>query len=153
VLPAVEAGAAVSNTPLTASSQTIGKLGKVLVVKGRAAYTLAPSAVACGTECLKIWPAISESATIMTVNAGNGVQQSKLGVTTGPGGTHQLTYNGQPIYYFYKDTNGKVKGNITDKWGKWRAVVVAKAKNSSGSGGGSSSNSGGSSAGGGGVNF
>ena len=46
---------------------------------------------------------------------------------------------------------GKVKGNITDKWGKWTDVVVVKG--SSGSGSGSSGNSGGSSAGSGGAGF
>jgi predicted lipoprotein with Yx(FWY)xxD motif len=150
LLPAVSAGAA--SNQLIVSAQTIGKMGKVLVVKGKAAYTLSPAGSPCDAACLKIWPAVTASA----VSAGSGVQQSMLGVTTGPGGTHQVTYDGQPLYWFYKDKKGTVKGDFTDQWGKWTAVVVSKAKHgSSGSGTGSSTPtiSGGANAGGGGVNF
>jgi predicted lipoprotein with Yx(FWY)xxD motif len=146
LLPAA-AGAAGSGG-LTVSSQTIGKMGKVLVANGRALYTLTPSATACGTGCLKIWPALKAT----TATAGTGVTKSKLGVTTASGGTHQITYNGKPLYFFSLDKKGTVKGNVTDQWGKWTAVVVAKPAGSHG--GGSTSNSGGgSNAGGGGVNF
>ena len=150
-----------AESPLTVSSQTIGKMGKVLVVKGKAAYTLSPAGSTCTGSCLKIWPAVTEPATVMTVKAGGGVHQSKLGVTAGPNGTHQITYGGQPLYWFIGDSKGKVKGNITDQWGKWTAVVVTKPKHaasgSSGTTGSTpttSSNSGsGSNAGGGSVNF
>ena len=145
-----------AESPLTVSSQTIGKMGKVLVVKGKAAYTLSPAGSTCTGSCLKIWPAVTEPATVMTVKAGGGVHQSKLGVTAGPNGTHQITYGGQPLYWFSGDSKGKVKGNITDQWGKWTAVVV-KPAHSSGSSSGSGSNSGsgtsGTNAGGGGVSF
>ena len=152
LVPAAMAGA---SSQATASAQTIGKMGKVLVFKGKAVYTLSPAGSPCDAACLKIWPAVTVPASVMTVAAGSGVQQSKLGVTAGPSGTHQVTYNGQPVYWFYKDKKGTVKGNITDQWGKWTAVVVVKpAHASSGSGSGSSSNTGsGSNAGGGGVNF
>ena len=64
----------------------------------------------------------------------------------------QVTYGGQPVYWFFKDkTGGKATGNTTDKWGKWTDVVVAKSPSSSGSG--SSGNSGGSNAGSGGASF
>jgi predicted lipoprotein with Yx(FWY)xxD motif len=152
LLPATAAGAA-SSGRLTVSSQTIGKMGKVLVANGRALYTVTPSATACGTACLKIWPAL----TATSARAGSGVTTSKLGVTT-TGGRHQVTYNGKPLYWFFLDKKGTVKGDITDEWGKWTAVVVTKPAGSSASsnsgGGGSSSNSGsGANAGGGGVNF
>jgi hypothetical protein len=66
----------------------------------------------------------------------------------------QVTYGGQPVYWFYHDTaGGKIKGNVTDKWGKWTAVVVSKGSSTSGSGSGSSGNSGGSNAGSGGASF
>ena len=71
------------------------------------------------------------------------MQAAKLGTTTGPNGLMQVTYGGQPVYWFSSDNvRGKIKGNITDKWGKWTAVVVSKGSSSSGSGSGSSSNSG-----------
>jgi len=153
LLPATAAGAA-SGGRLTVSSQTIGKMGKVLVADGRALYTLTPSATACGAACLKIWPAL----TATSAKAGSGVTKSKLGVTTASGGRHQVTYNGKPLYWFFLDKKGTVKGDISDEWGKWTAVVVTKpAGSNAGStpgGGGSSSNSGGgANAGGGGVNF
>ncbi|HEX3332794.1 MAG TPA: hypothetical protein VHS57_00525 [Acidimicrobiales bacterium] len=151
LLFATEAGAA---SAVTVSSQTIGKMGKVLVIKGKAAYTLSPAGSKCTGECLKIWPAVTDPAT--TAHAGSGVQHSKLGVTAGPNGTHQITYGGQKLYFFSGDSKGTVHGNITDQFGKWTAVVVSKPKGgSSGSTGtGTSSNTGGgTSAGGGGVNF
>jgi predicted lipoprotein with Yx(FWY)xxD motif len=156
LLPTVSAGAA--SNQLTVSAQNIGKMGKVLVVKGKAAYTLSPAGSPCDPACLKIWPAVTVPATASTVSAGSGVQQSSLGVTTGPGGSRQVTYNGQPLYWFFKDKKGTVKGDITDQWGKWTAVVLSKAKHGSsrtGSGSGSSTTttSGGANAGGGGVNF
>jgi predicted lipoprotein with Yx(FWY)xxD motif len=150
LLPATSAGA---SNAVTVSAQTIGKMGKVLVIRGKAAYTLAvPSASPCNAACLKIWPAVTVPATVTTVGAGAGVQKSKLGVTTGPGGTHQVTYNGQKLFYFFQDKKGTVKGNITDQWGKWTAVVLAKPKGGS-SGSGSNAGSSGANAGGGGVNF
>ena len=148
-----------ASSPLTVSSQTIGKMGKVLVIKGKAAYTLSPAGSTCTGSCLKIWPAVTEPATVMTVKAGGGVHQSKLGVTAGPNGTHQVTYGGQPLYWFSGDSKGKVKGNITDQWGKWTAVVVSNSNHgSSGSSGTSgstptTSSGGGTNAGGGSVNF
>ena len=55
-----------------------------------------------------------------------------------------MTYGGKPLYWFFKDTApGQVKGNITDKWGKWLAVVTVPT----------SSKSGGTNAGTGGVSF
>ena len=55
----------------------------------------------------------------------------------------QVTYGGQPVYWFFKDkAGGKATGNITDKWGKWTDVTLSKGSSgSSGSGSGSSGNS------------
>jgi hypothetical protein len=78
----------------------------------------------------------------MAATAGTGVEASELGTKSVTNGL-QITYEGKPLYWFQKDkTPGQVKGNIKDKWGKWAAVVTAKAKGgSSGSGGGGGSNS------------
>ena len=78
----------------TVSSQTIGNMGKVLVVKGKAVYTLSPAGSKCTGACLKIWPAVTETA--KTVKAGSGVQQSKLGVSAGGGGGGRGTCGGAP---------------------------------------------------------
>jgi predicted lipoprotein with Yx(FWY)xxD motif len=160
MLPAVAAGAATGGK-VKVSEEKIGSMGEVLVIKGKAVYTLSPAGSKCTGECLKIWPVVAAKS----VTAGSGVKKSSLSVTTN-GGTHQVTYKGQPVYWFSGDTMGQVNGNITDQWGTWTAVVVAKPKGTStaapststpttsgGSGGTSGSGSGGSNAGGGGVNF
>lgn len=144
VLPATVAGSAV-RSQVTVSSQTIGKHGKVLVAKGDALYVL-QGGKPCNAACLKIWPALTGS-----VKAGSGVQKSKLGVTTDSAGAKQVTYNGQPVYWFSLDSKGTLKGDVTDQWGTWKAVVVTKPAHTSGSTP-TTSNSG-TNAGGGGVNF
>jgi predicted lipoprotein with Yx(FWY)xxD motif len=148
-LSAGTAGAA-SGNQLTVSVKTIGN-NKVLIANGKPLYVIKTPAVSCGSGCLKVWPALTLPAGVSSATAGNGVQGAKLGTTAGPNGLMQVTYAGQPVYFFAKDVRGKVKGNVTDKWGKWTDVVVVKG--SSGSGSGSSGNSGGSSAGSGGAGF
>ena len=150
VLPATIAAAA-SNT-VKVSAQTMGNNGKVLVADGKTLYVLAPGK-RCNAACLAIWPPLTASK---GATAGSGVQKSKLGTTKDSQGVRQVTYNGKPVYWFTGDSKGTLKGNVTDQWGKWTAVVVAKSSStsvSSGSGSGSHSSGGGSNAGGGGVNF
>jgi predicted lipoprotein with Yx(FWY)xxD motif len=147
VLPAA-AGAA--GSPVKVSAQTIGSMGKVLVSGGKALYVLTPSGNGCDSACLAIWPALTVHSG-SKATAGSGVTKSKLGVTTDATGVHQVTYGGKPVYWFVGDSKGTVKGDITDEWGKWTAVVVAKPK--SGSTATTSNSGGGSTAGGGGVSF
>jgi predicted lipoprotein with Yx(FWY)xxD motif len=149
-LSAGTAGAS-SGNQVTVSVSTIGN-NKVLIAGGKPLYVLKPGAVSCGTGCLKVWPALTLPAGVASATAGKGVQNAKLGTTAGPKGLMQVTYGGQPVYWFYKDkVHGKATGNTTDKWGKWTDVVVAKSSSSSGNG--SSGNSGGTSAGSGGASF
>jgi predicted lipoprotein with Yx(FWY)xxD motif len=149
VLPATAAEA--SSPQVKVSAQTIGSMGKVLVSSGKALYVLTtPSQNGCDSACLAIWPALTVH-TGSKATAGSGVTKSKLGVTTDAKGAHQVTYGGKPVYWFVEDSKGTVKGDITDEWGKWTAVVVSKPSGSSSTP--STSNSGGSSAGGGGVSF
>jgi predicted lipoprotein with Yx(FWY)xxD motif len=148
-LSAGTAGAS-SGKQVTVSVTTIGK-SKVLTANGKPLYVLKPGSVTCGTGCLKVWPALTLPASATSATAGKGVQSAKLGTTAGPNGLMQVTYGGQPVYFFYKDkAGGKATGNTTDKWGKWTDVVLS---GSSGSGSGSSGNSGGTSAGSGGASF
>ena len=149
-LSAGTAGAA-SGKQVTVNVTTIGK-SKILTASGKPLYVLKPSSVSCGSGCLKIWPALTLPASVSSATAGKGVQSAKLGTTAGPNGLMQVTYGGQPVYFFFQDkAGGKANGNITDKWGKWTAVSLSKG--SSGSGSGSSGNSGGTSAGSGGASF
>lgn len=139
---------ATNSKQVTVSEETIAKMGKVLDVNGKAVYVLTPAGSTCDSACLAIWPALTLPASVSSATAGKGVQQGKLG-TTVSNGVRQVTYQGQPLYFFSKDARGKVKGNVTDQWGKWTAVVVAKAPSSSGSNAGSS----GTNAGSGGASF
>jgi predicted lipoprotein with Yx(FWY)xxD motif len=118
------AGAA-STKKVILTTSTIPSAGKVVVVNGKAVYTLTPSATPCDAACLKIWPAVTLPAHVARATAGKGVSKSALGVTTGPGGVRQVTYHGKPVYWFAHDTKGHVNGNVTDQWGKWTAVVVS----------------------------
>jgi predicted lipoprotein with Yx(FWY)xxD motif len=146
------AGASIGKQ-VTVSVTTIGN-SKVLTANGKPLYVLKAGSVSCGSGCLKVWPALTLPASVSSATAGKGVSGAKLGTTTGPNGLMQVTYGGQPVYWFAHDNaRGKIKGNVSDKWGKWTAVVVSKGSSTSGSGSGSSGNSGGSNAGSGGVSF
>ena len=147
VLPAASAGAATKR--VVVSAQAIGSHGKVLVSNGKALYFLAAPGT-CDTSCLATWPALTVSAH-QSASAGHGVQKSKLGTTTDMAGATQVTYNGQPVYWFKLDKKGQVTGNLTDQWGKWTVVAVGKTSKSSTTG--ANSGSGGSNAGSGGVSF
>lgn len=145
--------AGASGKQVTVSVTTIGH-SKVLTANGKPLYFLKPSAVSCGAACLKVWPALTLPAGVSKATAGKGVQAAKLGTTSGAKGVMEVTYGGQPVYWFaFDNVRGKIKGNITDKWGKWTAVVVSKGSSTSASGSGSSGNSGGANAGSGGASF
>jgi predicted lipoprotein with Yx(FWY)xxD motif len=151
---ALSAGTAgATSGKVTVSVATIGN-DKVLIASGKPLYFLKPSAVACGSSCLKIWPALTLPAGVSKASAGKGVQAAKLGSKSGPNGLRQVTYGGHRIYWFALDNvPGKVKGNFTDKWGKWTAVVVSKGSSTTSPSTGSNGNSGGANSGSGGVSF
>ena len=133
VLAADTAGAATSSVVSTTKTSKYG----TILVSGKTVYTLKASSVACGSGCLKIWPEVLLPKGTTTPSAGPGVNAASLGTVAGTGGARQVTYGGKPLYYFFLDTGpGQVKGNITDKWGKWSVVVTVRpAHGSSGSGG------------------
>ena len=105
-----------------------------ILVSGKALYTLTPSSTACGTKCLKIWPELLLPKGATKAVAGSGVNGAKLGTVKRANGALQVTYGGKALYWFYKDTAGQVKGNLTDTWGKWSVVVTKKATASGGGG-------------------
>ena len=97
-----------------------------ILASGNTLYTLkSPSQTPCTAACLKIWPALLLPAGATAAVAGSGVDATKLG-TTASGSALQVTYDGQPLYYFSEDTApGQVNGNVTDVWGTWSDVVIA----------------------------
>jgi predicted lipoprotein with Yx(FWY)xxD motif len=129
-------------TTFTVSSVKNAKLG-TLLVSSRTLYTLRPSKVACNAACMKIWPPALLPKGVTKVTAGKGVSQAKLGTIKASGGRLQATYAGKALYWFSGDTGaGQVRGNITDAWGKWTDVVLAKPSGSGSAGSGSGGNTG-----------
>jgi predicted lipoprotein with Yx(FWY)xxD motif len=66
-------------------------------------YTLSTDrghASACQGQCALIWQPVLTS---MRPVAGPGVDQHALGIIVRPDGTHQVTYDGQPLYLFTGD--------------------------------------------------
>jgi predicted lipoprotein with Yx(FWY)xxD motif len=80
------------------------RLGRILVNSaGRTLYLFKADVgtkSACTGACATAWPPLLAHG---KATAGTGLTTSKLGTTTRSGGTHQITYNGHPLYLFIKD--------------------------------------------------
>jgi predicted lipoprotein with Yx(FWY)xxD motif len=114
------------------------KLGTILVASDMPVYALKATKTACTATCQKAWTPVVLPSGMTAATAGSGVDESKLGTVKASDGSMQITYGGKPLYWFVKDTSAsQVHGNTTNKWGKWSAVVTAKA-----SGGSSTTNAG-----------
>jgi predicted lipoprotein with Yx(FWY)xxD motif len=147
VLAPDTAGASTKKVIVTAMQNS--KLGTILV-SGTTLYTLKSNGTACTDSCLKYWPELLLPKGVTTATAGKGVSAAKLGTVKRAGGLYQVTYAGRPLYHFSEDTSpGQVKGDVSDTWGTWSAVITKKS--SSGSGGASTTTT--TSPGGGGVGF
>jgi predicted lipoprotein with Yx(FWY)xxD motif len=83
----------------------------------------------CGSTCTLLWPPV---LTTGRPEAGAGVDQHALGSVVLPNGTHQVTYNGRPLYLFIPDAyipgvigtqsiNGA--GDVTP-WGVWNTIPL-----------------------------
>ena len=90
---------------------------------GRALYALEGDSLgtACVGDCLQAWPVVAGAVPVSGVPA---VQGALIGTTTRSDGTTQVTYAGQPLYYFASDTGpGMTKGHeVEDQWGHWYLV-------------------------------
>jgi predicted lipoprotein with Yx(FWY)xxD motif len=53
----------------------------------------------CTAACEKVWPPVIASSATASASA----TQAKLGTTTRPDGSKQVSYNGHPLYYFEQD--------------------------------------------------
>jgi predicted lipoprotein with Yx(FWY)xxD motif len=122
--PSIATAATRPTTTTTVSTAKNPKLGTILV-SGTTVYALRSSKTACTAKCLKVWRPVLLPRGVMAATAGTGVDASKLGTIATTNGALQITYSGQPLYWFAKDTApGQVKGNVKNKWGKWYAVVL-----------------------------
>ncbi len=129
---AASAGATTTTTVTTAKSSK----GTVLAAEGNTLYSV-KTKKACDAKCHKTWSPALLPQGVTAASASGGVDASKLGTTSSEGGL-QITYDGKPLFWYAKDkASGQVKGNLSDKWGKWTAVVTKASSSSSGGSGGS----------------
>jgi predicted lipoprotein with Yx(FWY)xxD motif len=74
---------------------------------------------ACTGLCAEVWPPVVVAG---TPTAGHGVQAGLVGTIRRPDGTHQVTYDHMPLYYFALDgakagvTNGQGQRVAGDTW-------------------------------------
>lgn len=91
-------------TSASTVSTATNALGTILVdADGMTLYMFKPDnqgPSTCTEQCAGAWPAV-----IGPANAGDGVDQAKLGTAIRPDdGTAQVTYNGWPLYHYAQDT-------------------------------------------------
>ncbi len=131
---AVVAGGAIAATASTTSGAKAKKpslklaktsLGTILVdSKGRTLYAFGhdlKNKSRCSGQCASNWPPAKAPA---KPTVANGISKSKLKVIKRSDGTHQLSYNGHPLYRFIADSGpGSTNGeNITAFGGTWDVV-------------------------------
>ena len=80
---------------------------------------------ACTGACAAAWPPVTTSSTRITVTGG--AARSLAGETTRPGGVHQLTYAGHPLYTFAGDASpGVTNGQGSEAFGaRWDVLTPA----------------------------
>jgi predicted lipoprotein with Yx(FWY)xxD motif len=114
---------AVTGTDL--KTTTIGGTTVLTNAKGFTLYSFAPDTPAtsmCYGSCAVYWPPVTG-----TTAAGQGLP-GKVTVITRTGGSHQLTYNGHPLYTYIGDTaHGQARGNnLNLNGGLWHEVPVSR---------------------------
>jgi predicted lipoprotein with Yx(FWY)xxD motif len=76
----------------------------------------------CYGECAQAWPPFFASG---RPRAGRGVKRELLGTVRRRGGRRQVTYAGQPLYFYQHDPKGEVLCNdIAEFGGTWFAVTA-----------------------------
>src|SRR5580700_5826385 len=113
---------AVAGTSL--KTTTIGGTTVLTNAKGFTLYSFAPDTPAsskCYGSCAVYWPPVTG-----TTAAGQGLP-GKVTTITRTGGSHQLTYNGHPLYTYIGDAApGQARGNnLNLNGGLWHEVPVS----------------------------
>jgi predicted lipoprotein with Yx(FWY)xxD motif len=113
-----------SSSPTTITVAQNKTWGSTLTLKnGDTIYRLTKDSKnmsVCTGKCATIWvPVLLASGQKTAV----GVGVSKLGSFARANGTHQVTYEGIPLYTFTGDKKaGQVTGNVKDTWGQWWSI-------------------------------
>lgn len=94
---------------------------------GRALYLFREDSLnqsVCYGDCAALWPPLLAVHGAVATAADSAVQARLIGSTTRHDGTTQVTYNGHPLYYYFRDTRpGDTHGqDITDQFGEWYLV-------------------------------
>ena len=113
-----------SASPTTISVTQNKTWGPTLTLKdGHTLYRLTKDSKnmsVCTGKCATVWVPVV-LATGQKTPVGSGV--SHLGSFTRANGTHQVTYEGIPLYTFVGDKKADViTGNIKDTWGQWWSI-------------------------------
>jgi predicted lipoprotein with Yx(FWY)xxD motif len=132
------AGSTPAGTPASNGSTTAtvieshaGSAGSFLTnSSGRAVYLWAADSMnksTCSGACAGAWPPVT---TMGKVTAADGAKAADLGTITRSDGSKQVTYDGQPLYYFAGDSGaGQTNGQGSDSFGaKWWLVAPAGTK-------------------------
>ena len=103
------------------------RLGRILTgPSGRTVYIFladAGGASSCNSAgCVQAWPPVLTKG---LPQAGSGVNANLLGTTTRKDGTTEVTYAGQPLYYFVSDHKpGDVTGQAINAFGApWYVIA------------------------------
>ena len=117
--------AAPAATGTALKTTTIGGTTVLTNAKGLTLYSFAPDTPAaskCYGSCAAYWPPVTG-----TTAAGQGLP-GKVTVITRTDGSHQLTYNGHPLYTYIGDTApGQAKGNnLNLNGGLWHEVPASR---------------------------
>lgn len=138
---AASTGAGTAVAGVTIATKT-APLGTYLVDQaGKTVYLWVAdtgSTSGCTGQCAVYWPPVTGTA-----KASGSVSQTALGTSTRADGTHQVTYDGHPLYYYKGDTSaGMTAGQGSDVFGaKWWVVGTDGKAITAAAGGGSSSGS------------
>ena len=76
----------------------------------------------CYGDCARAWPPFFANG---RPRAGRGIERELLGTVRRRGGSRQVTYAGQPLYFYEHDPKGEVLCNdIAEFGGTWFAVTA-----------------------------
>jgi len=123
--PAATATGTGTGTGTILKTTTIGGTTVLTNAKGFTLYSFAPDTPAaskCYGSCAVYWPPVTGTAA-----AGQGLP-GKVTTITRTDGSHQLTYNGHPLYTYIADTApGQARGNnLNLNGGVWHEVPASR---------------------------